>query len=181
MRGVDALDCQLGHLAVHAQLVPALDRDALEPHRRRVREDGTSEQAPSSESAWTVSEPLPFDSGSNEYVPLQRRTIDQRYSAGVASALPARSVARTRNTCLPRDRFVYIFGPAQAVHEWASMLHASVAVVSVAAKLNAALRELVIVAGPEVIVVSGLTVSVAAAAACGRRGRVGLAQHRPTP
>ena len=81
-------------------------------------------------------------------------TTVQLWLAGVASTLPAVSVACTWNVCTPADKTVYVVGEVQALNEPPSSLQAKVAV-SVAVKLKVAEVEATVPVGPEVIVVSG--------------------------
>ena len=79
--------------------------------------------------------------------------------AGVASALPAASLARTLNVCAPVVRPLYSFGLEHVAKLLASSLHSNVAPASLAVNANEALVESVDASGPDVIVVSGGVVS----------------------
>ena len=92
-------------------------------------------------------------------------SIVQRQSAGVASTLPAASVARTSKTCSPGARPLYAAGELHAAHVAPSRRQANVAPDSLAENANDALVACVGVAGPVAIVVSGGVVSAGAGAA----------------
>ena len=85
----------------------------------------------------------------------------QEWVAGDWSVLPAASVARTRNTCGPAARPVYVLGDVQGKYGPSSIEQANVEPASLAVKLNVALTLLVVAAGaPAPIVVCGAVVSV---------------------
>ena len=79
--------------------------------------------------------------------------------AGVASVLPAASVARTSNVCDPLARFEYAFGDAQAAHAPASRRHSNVEPVSVDVNVKFARRRRDRAGRPARDVVSGGVVS----------------------
>src|SRR5215217_3223526 len=79
--------------------------------------------------------------------------------AGVASVLPAASVARTSKVCEPSARPLYDFGEEQVVQEPPSIRHANVDPLSLELKEKLAAPALVGSAGCAVIVVFGAAVS----------------------
>jgi hypothetical protein len=79
--------------------------------------------------------------------------------AGDASTFPAWSTARTRNVWLPSASALYVVGEVQAANAPASRLHWKVEPASVDVNANVALVWLVGLAGLDVIVVFGATVS----------------------
>ncbi|XSF08636.1 hypothetical protein VZP55_30365 [Myxococcus faecalis] len=79
--------------------------------------------------------------------------------AGVPSTLPALSRARTASVWLPWDRLLNVAGEVHAANVPPSRLHSKSAGVSVEVKANVALFEFVVPVGPEVMLVSGATVS----------------------
>ena len=79
--------------------------------------------------------------------------------AGLASALPAASVARTLNVCDPTLRPLYSFGLVHEAHEAESNWQANVDPDSLELNANDALVEVVDAFGPEPIVVVGGVVS----------------------
>src|SRR5919106_2426348 len=86
-------------------------------------------------------------------------TICQRRLAGVGSALPAASTARTENRCRPtRSRFS-VRGELHGLHLRRSSLHSKRTPGSLAVKRNLAVRRAVLRFGPLTIVVSGGLVS----------------------
>ena len=85
--------------------------------------------------------------------------IVQVWVAGVASVLPAGSVARTRKVCAPRARPVRSRGLVQAANGAASSEHSNVEPASVAEKAKVALVLCVVAGGADVIVVFGGAVS----------------------
>jgi hypothetical protein len=82
-------------------------------------------------------------------------TIVQAELAGVASVLPAWSVARTANVWLPTLRSVSVTGEAHVANAPPSVEHSNVEPVSLAEKVSVALVLAVEAFGPESIVVSG--------------------------
>jgi hypothetical protein len=91
---------------------------------------------------------------------------DQSRVAGVASTLPARSLARTENRWEPTLRFKYVLGEMQSPQEPPSSLHSKLAPTSPALKTRIAVVAVVVDDGPLTIVVLGGVVS--------RGGRVGV-------
>ena len=91
-------------------------------------------------------------------------------TAGVASTLPAASVARTRSSRAPSDSPVYVFGELQAANAAPSSEHSNVEPGSLEDSVNVALRDVVVVAGPPAIDVSGASKSGApnVSSSCGR-------------
>lgn len=81
--------------------------------------------------------------------------------AGVASVLPAGSVARTANECEPLLRLLIVCGEVQDAYAPESTLHSKVEPPSVAEKVNWALAVVIVSScwGPLSIVVSGAAVS----------------------
>ena len=79
--------------------------------------------------------------------------------AGVGSALPAASRARTRNVCAPSARPEYVFGLVQAAKPPPSSSHSKPAPASLE-KVKIASAEPTVPTGPESIVVSGAVVSI---------------------
>ena len=63
-------------------------------------------------------------------------SIVHEYVAGVASVIPAASVARTAKVCVPSARLLYAFGDAHAVKPAPSRLHVKVDGVSVDTNAN---------------------------------------------
>ena len=84
-------------------------------------------------------------------------TVNVR-EAGVASTLPAASLARTANVCWPSARFVYACGEVHAANAALSRRHSNVAPGSLV-KANDAVFVVMVPVGPLVIVVSGAAVS----------------------
>src|SRR5438128_7044753 len=80
--------------------------------------------------------------------------------AGVASTLPAGSVARTWKVWLPSASALWLCGLVQAANAAPSSLHSKVLPALVAVKLKLALVLLVRTGGLAVIVVSGAVVSM---------------------
>jgi hypothetical protein len=93
-------------------------------------------------------------------------TVQPRVAAD-ASALPAASVALTEKVCDPRARPLYALGEVQAPQELESSLHLKVEPLSLEPKARLARVEVVVLAGPELIVVLGAVVS---AGGCGTTG-----------
>ena len=89
--------------------------------------------------------------------PSSPSTVQPRV-AGDASALPARSIARTANVCGPSPRSVWSLGESHAAKAPPSSRHSKRARSS-AVNEKAAERELLVPSGPAVIVVSGAVVS----------------------
>ena len=85
--------------------------------------------------------------------------------AGVGSTLPAASVARTLNTCLPGSRCLYFFGDVQLRHFFLSSLQRNVDRFSEERNLNLARSTLVLCRGRWVIRVCGGVVSTPASMA----------------
>jgi hypothetical protein len=84
--------------------------------------------------------------------------------AGVASTLPAASVARTANAWEPSLRPAYCCPETQAAKGAASRLHWNVAVASSEENLNTADADVTVPDGPASMVVSGAVVSAAGVA-----------------
>ena len=82
--------------------------------------------------------------------------------AGVASMLPAPSLARAWKLWLPSAKPAYTFGDAQVLKAALSKLHSKVELVSLDEKLNVAELLLAVPDGPESIWVSGGVVSAGA-------------------
>ena len=82
--------------------------------------------------------------------------------AGVASVLPAASVARTENVWLPFTRTEYDAGELHVAKAAPSRLQANVEPVSLELNVKEALAVVTVPVGPPVIVVSGGVVSPAA-------------------
>src|SRR5918997_1759085 len=74
--------------------------------------------------------------------------------AGVRSALPAASLARTRSWCTPTGRSEYRAGEVQALNAAPSSEHSNVEPASLAEKVSSAEVLAVSAGGPEAIVVS---------------------------
>ena len=91
-------------------------------------------------------------------------TVNARV-AGVASTLPAASVARTDTLCGPSARVVVVQGLVQLAHAPESTWHWNVDPLSLDVKANVGVLSLVVAVGPELIVVSGAVVSAGGAAA----------------
>ncbi len=85
-------------------------------------------------------------------------TVNARV-AGVASVLPATSVARTETEWSPSLRAAVVHGLVQLAHAPVSTRHSKTEFASVAVKANVGVLSLVVPVGPEVIVVSGAVVS----------------------
>lgn len=83
----------------------------------------------------------------------------QRWLAGVASRLPAASIARTEKVCRLRRSRAYLFGDAQRAKRPASSLHSNAEAASLAANLNVAVDAVVFDAGREPSVVCGAVAS----------------------
>jgi hypothetical protein len=86
--------------------------------------------------------------------------ISQLHSAGVGSMLPAASTARTRNSCSPNARSVYVTGDG---HGWkkpvsaaSSSAHWNVTFCALDVKASVAVVLSVTSSGPERIAVSGM-------------------------
>ena len=86
--------------------------------------------------------------------------------AGVASTLPASSVARTWNVCAPPASAGEVIGEAQGANAPPSMLHWNVEV-SFAEKRNSGVESFVCAGGPRSIVVCGAAVSTVSARLAG--------------
>jgi hypothetical protein len=82
------------------------------------------------------------------------------YVAGVASALPAASVAATVNVCPPLPRPEYVFGLVQLAAAPPSIVQLNVLPASVEVKEKLAFELLLGLVGFAVIVVFGATVSI---------------------
>ena len=105
-------------------------------------------------------------------------TVNDR-DAGVASTLPAASVARTRNVYTPSASEPRMRGDVQGPNEptaapGPSSRHSNVEPASVEENVNVALLTLIVPVGPPVIVVSGAVVSTVNERVAGRR--VGVAR-----
>src|SRR5512133_3484994 len=83
--------------------------------------------------------------------------------AGVASVLPAASVARTAMPCMPSVRPWVVHGLVHAAQAPESSWHWNVDPLSLAVKANVGVLSVVVPAGPDVIVVFGAVVSPAGA------------------
>ncbi len=83
------------------------------------------------------------------------RSIVQVKLAGVASVLPAVSVARTWKVCEPLTRSLYCLGEVQAAKAALSKLQVKVEPVSLDENVNVAELLLTVPEGPEAIIVSG--------------------------
>ena len=94
-------------------------------------------------------------------------SIVHPYCAGVASAFPTPSVARTRNWWVPLARPVYWRGDKHVTNGAPSSEHSNVEPDSLAEKLKLALVLAVAAGGPAEIVVSGATVSIVQLAVAG--------------
>jgi hypothetical protein len=79
--------------------------------------------------------------------------------AGVASVLPAASVARTAMPCMPSVRAPVVHGLVHAVQAPASSRHRNVEPLSLAVNPNVGVLSVVVPVGPDVIVVFGAVVS----------------------
>jgi hypothetical protein len=79
--------------------------------------------------------------------------------AGVPSAFPAASVARTEKVCDPLPSDAAVTGEEQAAKSAPSSAHANVELLSLEMNANVAVVSLVAPLGPDVIVVSGAVVS----------------------
>ncbi len=90
-------------------------------------------------------------------------TVNDRV-AGLASTLPAASVARTETLCEPSASAAVVHGLAQLTHEPESTRHWNVEPDSVAEKANVGVLSFVVPVGPELMVVSGAVVSAGAVA-----------------
>src|SRR5919206_85670 len=84
--------------------------------------------------------------------------------AGVASVLPAASVARTWKVCEPSARPVYCLGEVQAVKPPASSWHWKLTPPSGELKVKLAVLLLLLAAGFESMAVSGAAVSLSTVA-----------------
>ena len=84
----------------------------------------------------------------------------QRWPAGVASRLPAASIARTEKVCRLRRSRAYLFGDAQGTKRPASSLHSNAEAASLAANLNVAVDAVVFDVGREPSVVCGAVASI---------------------
>ena len=82
-------------------------------------------------------------------------SIDQVNSSGVASVLPASSVARTWKMWSPSARSVSSSGESQASHMPSSSLHSKVEFASLEENVKVASSDPVGSSGPSSIVVSG--------------------------
>jgi hypothetical protein len=80
-------------------------------------------------------------------------------AAGEASTLPAPSVAFTEKVWVPTESPLYDFGEVHSAHDPESSLHWKLEPLSLELKPMLALVAVVVVAGPEPIVVSGAVVS----------------------
>ena len=91
-------------------------------------------------------------------------TVNERV-AGVASVLPATSVARTATECAPSLSAPVVHGLVQLAHAPESTWHSKTELASVAVKAKVGVLSLDVPVGPDVIVVSGAVVSAGGAAA----------------
>ena len=91
-------------------------------------------------------------------VGLPRSTV-QVCTAGLASVLPALSVARTRSSCSPCPSLLNVAGELHAAHAPPSRLHSKVLPGSEEVKVNVAAGPRPWPFGPSVMVVSGAVVS----------------------
>ena len=89
-------------------------------------------------------------------------TVNARV-AGVASVLPATSVARTETEWSPSLRAAVVHGLVQSAQAPASTRHSKTEFASVAVKANVGVLSFVVPVGPDVIVVSGAVVSAGGA------------------
>jgi hypothetical protein len=80
-------------------------------------------------------------------------------TAGVASVLPAWSVALTENVCNPSESPVSAFGEEQAANAPVSSLHSKLEPASLEENSKLAELEVLVAEGPELIAVSGGVVS----------------------
>ena len=101
--------------------------------------------------------------------------------AGVASVLPATSVARTRKVCEPSPRAAVVNGVVHAANAAASTRHWNVESASVEVKANVGVLSFVVLeaAGPPVIAVSGGVLSTPVATVKVRLA--GVASVLPAP
>lgn len=76
-------------------------------------------------------------------------------TAGVASTFPEGSIARTRTVCRPNARPEYVFGDVQNVHGPFICLHSNFEPACEELNLNVAVRAVVGLRGPAVIVAFG--------------------------
>jgi hypothetical protein len=106
----------------------------------------------------------------------------QACEAGEASVLPAPSVARTEKVCELVARELSALGDAHEAHEPESSLHWKLEPLSEAEKPKLASVEVVVEAGPLLIVVSGAVVSVGGVVVCTvQTCDAGLASVLPEP
>ena len=75
------------------------------------------------------------------------------FVAGLGSALPALSIARTLKTCLPGFSFLYFFGDLHGLNGFLSSLHSKVEPASLEENLNLTVVAWVFALGPLVILV----------------------------
>src|ERR671936_3207851 len=94
-------------------------------------------------------------------------TTSQSNVAGVASAFPAASTARTANVCGPSETPVSSAGVTQDANAAPSSLHSNVAAGSGEDSARIALVEVVVLRGPASTAVSGAAVSTVHACAAG--------------
>jgi hypothetical protein len=85
-------------------------------------------------------------------------TVKERV-AGEASVLPATSVARTETVWAPSPRALVVHGLVQSAHAPESTRHSKTELASEDVKANVGVVSLVVLFGPDVIVVSGAVVS----------------------
>jgi hypothetical protein len=95
--------------------------------------------------------------------------------AGVASVLPAASIARTRKVWEPAARPLYVVGLVQPANAEASREHWNVEPVSDELNVNEAVVVVTVPVGPELIVVCGAVVSIVHVRVAGEASRF------PTP
>ncbi|HEX6618804.1 MAG TPA: hypothetical protein VF024_04050 [Solirubrobacteraceae bacterium] len=79
--------------------------------------------------------------------------------AGVASVLPAASVARTETLCAPSARAPVVHGLVQSAQAPASTRHSKTEFASVAVNAKLGVLSVVVPVGPDVMAVSGGVVS----------------------
>src|SRR5687767_3371051 len=114
--------------------------------------------APASEPKAKVADVSLVDTSGPLSIVVARPVVStvQVAAAGLASVLPAASLARTRNVCSPSARPLSATGETQDANAAPSRAHSKVALGS-DENSNDALVLVVEAAGPEVIVVSGAT------------------------
>jgi hypothetical protein len=81
--------------------------------------------------------------------------------AGVASVLPAVSVARTAMPCMPSARALVVHGLVHAAQAPESSRHWNIEPLSLAVKANVGVLSVVVPVGPDVMLVFGAVVSAA--------------------